>query len=265
MLGWLRRIFAFDHRRAGDAAQATGLIQQCIETLSRKLPIYRRLPSADLPRLHELIVQFMAEKQFWGSGGLVVTDEMRLLVAAQACILVLHTPHLGLYPRTKEVILYPGEFGECVEAVGPDGRRYEICDDKIGETWNRGPVLLAWDSVRRAGWIDEDGHNVVFHEFAHALDLLDGYADGVPPLENAAQLAAWKHVFTEEYKALVFADRNGRRSFFDTYGATDPGEFFAVVTEQFFEEGRRFARLHPALYSQMKGFYRQDPASWSRR
>lgn len=257
---WLRKIFdSRRHEKAGPSAPI-----DVTATLSRRLPIYHRIPPAERPKLHELIKQFLAEKQFWGSQGLTVTDEMRLLVAAQAGILVLNLPHLGLYPRTKEVILYPSEFGERVEAVGPDGRRYEINDDKIGETWNRGPVLLAWDNVKRSGWIDEDGHNVVFHEFAHALDLLDGYADGVPPLETPEQLDAWKRVCTEEYKALVFAERHGRRTFLDQYGATDPGEFFAVITEQFFEEGRRFQRLHPALYAQLKGFYRQDPASWRR-
>lgn len=260
MPAWLRRIFASRrHEEAGPSAPI-----DVAATLARRLPIYLRIPRADHPKLHELIDRFLAEKQFWGSQGLTVTDEMRLLVAAQACILVMNIPHLGLYPRTKEVILYPDQFGQSVEAIGPDGRKYEISDNKIGETWNRGPVLLAWDSVKRAGWIDDDGHNVVFHEFAHALDLLDGYADGVPPLDSPAQLEAWKRVVDQEYKSLVFAERNGRRTFFDQYGATDPGEFFAVVTEQFFEEGRRFARLHPALYAQLKGFYRQDPASWRR-
>lgn len=262
MLDWLKRILKRSHETPPAAGPAR-LPKSWEAILRHRLALYVRLPESSKPTLHKLMREFIDQKQFWGAEGLVVTEEMKVLVAAQACILLLNLPRFWLYPRTKEVILYPGDFGEVAEAIGPDGRRYIVTDDKIGETWNRGPVALAWNNVRRAGWIDRDGHNVVFHEFAHALDWLSGAADGAPPMENDEQLRTWRRVCTEEYNALVFADRNGRRAFLDTYGATNPAEFFAVATEQFFEEGRRFQRLLPALYAQLKRFYGQDPAAWN--
>jgi len=233
-------------------------------TLARRVPYFTRLPPADRSVITTLIQTFLLEKEFWGSQGLKVTSEMKVVVAAYACLLVLKRPDLGLHPRTREVILYPSNFGDIIEAIGPDGRRYKIDLTKIGETWRKGPVLLAWDSVGGPFAAQDDGHNTVLHEFAHALDFLDGEADGVPPLPSPEAHAQWKSVMGEEYKALVIADRRGRRTFLDPYGAVNPAEFFAVVTEHFFEQPRRFRKNHRALYALLNSFYRQDPASWRR-
>jgi MtfA peptidase len=230
--------------------------------LAQHVPFYRRLSPPRRAALTRQVQAFLAEKEFWGSRNLAVTPEMKVVVAAYACLLVLERPDLGLFPRTREVILYPSQFGEIIEAIGPDGRRYDIDLSKIGETWRGGPVLLAWDSVGGPCADSDDGHNTVLHEFAHVLDYLDGAADGAPPLETDDRRAAWKRIMTDEYQTLIAADLRGRRTFFDPYGAKNPAEFFAVVTEHFFEQPRRFRKNHRELYALLKSFYRQDPASW---
>lgn len=243
---------------------APPLPEQLQHILAQRVPFLRKLMPADRTVLTGLVQTFLEKKEFWGSQGLTVTDEMKVVVAAHACLLVLHRPDLGLFPRTREVILYPSDFGDVIEAIGPDGRRYEIDLTKIGETWRGGPVLLAWDNIGGPRAADDDGHNTVLHEFAHALDYLDGFADGSPPLATAQAQDEWTHVMTEEYQVLVTADRRGRRTFIDPYGAKNPAEFFAVVTEHFFEQPRRFLKNHRRLYALLKSFYQQDPASWPR-
>lgn len=266
MIRWLRQLMGLDRSAARNPPSAPVddvTVAAWRGILDRKLPIFRRLPTEYRGEMESLMARFIAEKQFWGAEGLAVTDDMKVLVAAQACLLILNLPRLGLYPRTREVILYPREFGSRVSTVAPDGRRMTVTDLKIGETWHRGPVLLAWDTVAASGWIDGDGHNVVLHEFAHALDMLDGAANGTPPLETKEQQEVWQRVMTREYNAHVFAVRHARRRFLDAYGATDPAEFFAVATEQFFESGYRFRRIHPELYAQLKRFYGLDPSVWN--
>lgn len=233
-----------------------------LEVLRRAVRFYPALPPAQRDRLHRLIAQFLAEKEFWGSQNLTVTFEMKVYIAAYACLMLLGLPRLGLYPTAREVIVFPSYFGESIECIAPDGRTIVIHDHYIGQTWRRGPVLLSWDHIDPAARGMMTGHNTIYHEFAHVLDLLDGEADGVPPLESVDLLPAWQRVMRTEYESLVAADRSGRRSFFDPYGAQDPAEFFAVVTEQFFEQPRRFQRLHRALYGQLRQFYKQDPAEW---
>lgn len=227
------------------------------------VPTYHRLPAAYRPRLHALIQQFIAEKEFWGSKDLAVTEEMKVIVAAQACVLLLGLPRLGMYPQTREVILYPSNFGDERIAIGPDGRTYEVDLTWIGRATHRGPILLTWGSVKQSANDSLDGHNVVFHEFAHALDYLNGDANGAPPLEKPKDYAEWSRVFTDEHNALMAAASRGRRTLLNPYGAQNPAEFFAVATESFFEQGYRLKRNHPALYAQLKRFYQQNPANWT--
>lgn len=243
--------------RAGEELDATAR-----DVLRRAVQFYPALPEAQRDRLHRLIAQFLAEKEFWGSQNLTVTYEMKVYIAAHACLMLLGLPRLGLYPTAREVIVFPSHFGKSIECIAPDGRRIVIHEHFIGQTWRRGPVLLSWDHINPAARGSMTGHNTIYHEFAHVLDLLDGEADGVPPLESTDQLSAWQRVMRAEFESLVAADRAGRRSFLDPYGAQDPAEFFAVATEQFFEQPRRFQRLHRALYGQLRQFYKQDPAEW---
>ncbi|MBN2559696.1 MAG: zinc-dependent peptidase [Phycisphaerae bacterium] len=229
----------------------------------RSASFYPHLPREHRRVLRECIQVFIAEKEFLGIDDLTITDEIKVTIAAPACLLIVGTPHLGVYPSLREVIVQPHDFGDVVEAVGPDGRRYRIAHMRSGEAWRRGPVVLAWNSVEHAIAHPCDGYNVVFHEFAHVLDMQAGIADGVPPLPTKHQQAAWSRVFDAEYKAFIEAARRGRRTFLDPYGASSPAEFFAVVTEHFFEQPLALARKHAELYAQLRIFYQQDPAKWS--
>lgn len=298
MLRWFRNWL--DGLRRTDRGRPSRFDPAWEDILEREVEFYLALPSERRARLRDLIARFIAEKRWWGAEGLEVTDEMKVIVAAFACLLVLGSPDLGLYPRTKEVILFPREFGDRVEAVGPDGRRYDVEDLLLGETHYRGPVLLAWNSIkpplrrsrrrqppvqRRGGDDRADGAataeaqpsppksevlrespaygDVIIHEFAHAIDSLDGLWDGTPPLGTDEKLRAWARVFDEEYRALVRAAERGRRTFLDPYGAEDPTEFFAVAAEAFFLEADRMRKTHPQLYDMLADFFRLDPAAWT--
>jgi hypothetical protein len=261
-MSWISRLF----RRRGAALTVVGdapFPKNWQRILLECVPIYHRLPPPSRPILHRLIQQFIAEKEFWGTKALRVTEDMKVVVAAQACVLVLNLPRLGVFPQTREIILYPEDFGEVFTAIGPDGRSYEIDMTRIGEAVRRGPVLLAWESVKHEAHDPLDGYNVVFHEFAHALDFLDGTANGAPPLEKPGDYTEWARVLSVEYKSLLAAASRGRRTLLDPYGAQDPAEFFAVATEHFFEQGYRLKRNHAALYAQLRRFYQQDPANWA--
>jgi Mlc titration factor MtfA (ptsG expression regulator) len=233
-----------------------------VPIVHRKATFYRCLPADQQQRLREYIRVFVAEKAFLGCAGLEITDEIKVTVAANACVLLLGVPHLDVFPRLVEIIVYPHSLTDTVEAVGPDGRRYRIRESRAGEAWRRGPVLLAWNTVRRSVASPHDGYNVLFHEFAHVLDMQGGSADGMPPLESKAGYEAWETVFYREFDDFVEASRRGRSTFIDPYGADHPAEFFAVATEHFFEQARHLKKHHPELYGLLAGFYRQDPTQW---
>jgi len=190
---------------------------------------------------------------------------MRVTIAAHACLLVVARPDLGLYPQTREIVVYPETFGETVEAVAPDGRRYHTMPDIAGQHMNRGPVIISWNDARRSIADPADGYNVMFHEFAHALERMDGAYDGLPPLENPAQTREWVRTIKAEYEALRAYLDGGRATFIRPYAATNPSEFFAVATEHFFEQPRELAARHPELYQRFSGFYRLDPRKWVSR
>lgn len=183
-------------------------------------------------------------------------------MAAHACLLVLKRPDLGLYPRTREIIVFPDAFGEIVETIAPDGRKYYTIPETAGQMFRRGPLLIAWEAARMSIAHPEDGYNVMLHEFAHALDHMDGEVNGMPPLNTRAQAEQWVRVIPTEYKALRRALDRGEATLIRPYGATSEIEFFAVVTECFFECGPALKAGHPDLYEAFRMFYNQDPAAW---
>jgi Mlc titration factor MtfA (ptsG expression regulator) len=220
--------------------------------LERNLPVSTKLPPALRARLHGLINVFLAEKNFEGCGGLELNDEIRVTIAAQACLLLLnHTT--CCYPRLRSILVYPHTY----KAETNTGESV-----RLGESWSSGVVVLSWNSVRSGVSNFEDGHNVTFHEFAHQLDQEDGVADGAPPLERISCYASWARVFNREYKRLITRSRKGRRTVMDRYGATNPAEFFAVATETFFEKPKQMAQKHPELYEEIKSYYDLDPLGW---
>ncbi len=216
-------------------------------------------------RLEQMVQVFVAEKGFEGLGGLALKDEVRLLIASQACLLILELSH-DLYRKVDSILVYPSTIVRPEGLFGTHGAHGEVHDEGqplLGEAHLGGPVILAWDAVRHGAVHPNDGLNVVFHEFAHKLDMLDGAADGVPPLGDNAQYKSWQEVCRREYEFLVRRTDRGLRSFLDEYGATHPAEFFAVATEYFFEKSKKMKQRRPLLYEVLQGFYRQDPAERS--
>ncbi|PTT83803.1 hypothetical protein DBR42_15725 [Pelomonas sp. HMWF004] len=229
--------------------------------LRRHVPLVARLPARQQLRLKGLMQVFLAEKPIIGCGGLRVTDEVRITIAALACLPLLGAAR-GLYPELRQVLVYPGAFvvqRPVTEAgVQSDQRRV-----LAGESWSQGQVLLAWDEVKRGAATPGDGHNVVIHEFAHQLDQAGGPANGAPALPTAEAYRRWSTVMQGEFDALQGRLAREESGLIDPYAATDPAEFFAVVSELFFERPAELAAAHPALYAQLCGYYRLDPAGWA--
>jgi Mlc titration factor MtfA (ptsG expression regulator) len=253
------RVFSWLRDRRRRAILAKGFPPAWEAHLPRHLACWERLGGECQRRLRELTQVFVAEKHWEGCGGLELDDEMRVAIAAQACLLVLELPH-DLYRQVDSILVYPSTVA-VPDHAQPGGVRSDSPMPVLGLAVPRGPVVLAWDAVERGSRHPEQTHNVVFHEFAHKLDMLDDSLDGTPPLASREEYARWVEVCTREYEALRRAEASGRRSFLDGYGATNVAEFFAVVTEAFFDEPREMRRRHPELYAVLAAFYRQDPAA----
>jgi Mlc titration factor MtfA (ptsG expression regulator) len=205
------------------------------------------------PKLRELVLLFLAEKEFSGAHGLELTDEMRISIAAQACLPILE---LGLdwYRGWRGIVVYPGDFRVRRTEVDEDGVVHEWDDDLAGEAMPGGPVVLSWDALARDPEI-----NVVIHEFAHKLDMLNGTADGVPPLHVGMDRALWVRTFEKAYEGFCDAVERGKDTWLDPYAAEHVSEFFAVLSEAFFREPGETQRRYPDVYEQLRHFYRQDP------
>lgn len=228
--------------------------------INRNVPYYRALPEPDRKELLGHVLVFLAEKRFEGCGGLEITDEIRVTIAAQACVLLLHRENTDYYPRLRSILVYPRAYRARAVRTEPGGVVHEETTLRGGESWREGAVVLSWDDIKRNAADIHDGHNVVFHEFAHQLDQEDGAADGTPVLPRSSMYVAWARVLGAGYRELLDAVERHRRTVIDQYGGTSPAEFFAVLTECFFKNPLPLRRKHPALYEQLKLFYRQDPA-----
>ena len=224
------------------------------------LPLVRELSAEDRRVLEGHVAVFVADKHFEGAGGLELDDEQCVVIAAQACLLLLGQDVDEPYPSLDTVLVYPRTWRTHASRT-EDGLVHEREERRSGESWKRGLVILAWDEVRRGATDEDDGQNVVLHEFAHQLDTALGPADGLPPLPERAMYAPWARVLGREYADLVARIHAGRPADIDAYGATSPAEFFAVVTEAFFERPTALKRQHPDLYEQLAAFYKQDPAA----
>lgn len=235
--------------------------EEWIALLKKNTPLYALLPEELRLRLHDRIGQFLATIRFEGCGGLELTEDMVLTVAAQACLLVVHREGKP-YPKLKVVYLYPSTFSSVQKRVDALGIVTEEEVARLGESWERGTVVLAWDSVEQGACNITDGSNVTFHEFAHQLDHEDGVTDGAPGLPCKDSYRSWARVFQENYDEFLRQTDAGRRTVLDSYGATNPAEFFAVATETFFEKPRQLARRMPDLYDEMRKYYSLDPREY---
>lgn len=253
-------IFSWLKQRRRRKILASPFPPEWLPFLEKNVAHYRHLTREEQARLQDSSRIFIAEKFWEGCGGLVMTPEIQVTIAAQACLLVLNLEH-NYFDRVKTILVYPRGYRASRTAAGPGGVMVEGDSALLGEAHYRGPVILSWSDVLEEGRHPTDGHNLVYHEFAHQLDMLDGSINGTPPLGSPAQYQRWKEVMTAEYHRLIQASEQGRATLLDQYGTTDEAEFFAVATECFFDCPQQMARRHPALYELLRDYYHQDPAA----
>jgi Mlc titration factor MtfA (ptsG expression regulator) len=227
------------------------------DIVARNVPLVKDLSDEERERLLRLVQVFVHDKPFEGCGGLEITEEMRVTIAAHACLLLLHLDG-PCYPKVRRILVYPGAFWSR-GALGRGGTPPPPAPES-GEAWHDGIVVLSWDNVRRGGADPTDGDDVVLHEFAHALDQEDGDAGGTPPLDSPSLVKSWAQVLSAHYQQLQRDVDAGHSTVLDAYGATNPAEFFAVATETFFEKPEQLKAAEPDLYDELRQFYRQDPA-----
>jgi MtfA peptidase len=221
----------------------------------------QRLSDADRARLRQMVSAFLASKEFSGGQGLVVTDEMAVAIAAQACLPILNLG-LAAYRRFVGIVVHPDEVTARRQYEDEHGLVHEWTEVLAGEAMESGPVMLSWHDVTLGSADQVDtSYNVVIHEFAHVLDMLDGVADGVPPLASVAARAHWHDVLMQHLDELQLALAHGEETWLDPYAATGPEELFAVASEAFFVVAPEMKKAHPQLYGLLMGFYRQDPAN----
>jgi MtfA peptidase len=256
-------ILALLKQRRRRRLQATPFPQNWVATIRRNVAFFYRLSATDQTQLLDHVRVFLAEKRFEGCDGLEVTDEVRVTIAAQACLLLLHRK-TDYFPRLLTILVYPSTY------VAEERRHLH------GHVWQEGRIprlgetgrwldalVLAWDAVKAGAAHPADGHNVVLHEFAHQLDYENHAEDGAPLLETRDQQLSWQAVMQSEFASLRTADETGIPTLLDTYGATNPAEFFAVSVEAFFERPYALRARHPRLYGELRNYFHQDPVEYS--
>ncbi|WAC73324.1 zinc-dependent peptidase [Roseateles sp. SL47] len=229
--------------------------------LRRNVPQVARLPTDMQLRLKRQMQVFLAEKQFIGCAGQTITDEVRVTIAALACMPLLGRSR-GYYPRLHSVLVYPGPF--MVDRVRQQGP-LQMHQRQVlsGESWGEGQVVLSWEHVQREAAEPEGGHSVVVHEFAHQLDQDKGYANGAPLLGDRGRQARWARVMQDSFALLRARLDSGEPDPLGEYASTEPAEFFAVASERFFCQPGALAQSHPAVYAELSRFYEVDPLVWT--
>lgn len=229
--------------------------------IENNLPIYHHLSPSERRRFQGHIQVFLKEKQFIGCQGLQVTEEIKVTIAAVACLLLLN--ERGKYfPKLRSILVYPGTYF-VNETIATS---YYVVEERrtarLGESWTRDQVVLSWEQVEQDTHNWHDGHNVVLHEFAHQLDQEDGKAEGVPILNSNSDYQIWSQVMTAEYQQLCHDIERQRKTVIDSYGMTNPAEFFAVATETFFEKPQQLLKKHRDLYELLRSYYQVEPGKW---
>ena len=256
-------IFEFLKQRRRRRLRARAFPKERLALIQRHVVFFHKLSANDRAELLGHIQVFLAEKRFEGCAGFAITDEVRVTIAAQACLLLLHR-RTDYFPGLLTILVYPltymvqedHQVGEHVWEEGTVSR--------LGETGRRmGSLVLSWGAVKHGAADPSDGKNVVLHEFAHQLDYENDAADGVPRLATHEQQLTWSEVMRSEFASLRAADETGIPTLLDTYGATDPAEFFAVSVEAFFEQPRALRTRHPQLYAELQKYFQQNPVDYS--
>ena len=251
-------MFGFKKRRR-KKLRLMELKEEWRKIIIKNVKFYSLLSEEKKKELHGLLQIFLDEKIFEGCAGLEITDEIRVTIAAQACILLLGR-QADIYPSLRTILVYPHPYYARFRRRMDDGTIIEGRQSRLGESWSRGQVVLAWDEILNDTSDINDGHNLIYHEFAHQLDNEFGPADGIPDLEKHSSYIAWARVLTKEYNKLLKDIIRKKHPLLNEYGATNPAEFFAVVTEYYFEKPHELKERHPELYEQFKNFYKLDTA-----
>ncbi|MCW9029277.1 MAG: zinc-dependent peptidase [Kangiella sp.] len=231
------------------------------QILRNNLPFFYKMPTDLQLQLKDKMQIFLAEKDFVGRKGQDITDEVKVTIAAQACMLLLNRP-TDFYPFLKTIVVYPAAFITRHNRYDASGIQSEEPRVLLGESWNRGQVILSWTDSANGGADFEDGHNLVIHEFAHQLDGESGVTNGAPPLSAEQNYKQWAQIMSQEFQELQRKASTGEQTLLDKYGATNPAEFFAVATEIFFEKPRELKQLHSELYQEFQKYYGINPAEW---
>ena len=251
MLGWLKE------KRRQRVLASTHIDPQLWRQALDALPLLDGMGADELGRLRDLAVLFLHEKALEPVGGFELTDAMRLRIGCLAALPILN---LGLdwYRNWYAVVVYPTGFRARRQHIDDADVVHDYEEELVGEAWERGPVLLSWEEVEASQQLD--GFNVTIHELAHKLDMLTGHPNGLPPLHRDMRVEAWSAAFSSAYDDLVRQVEAGEDTAIDPYAAEDPAEFFAVLSEAFFEQPWLVNEVYPDVYDQLRAFYRQDPA-----
>jgi len=226
--------------------------------LVESLPLYQALSKEDQTELLQKMSVFLSEKTFVPCNDAVIDDLLRMMIASGACLLLLHR-QTEFYPEVDDILIYPSTFKNCRREVLEGGFVKEEETALLGEAAKWGTVILAADQVRKDAFNITDGRNVVLHEFAHQLDGESGQFNGAPVLDKKTQVPSWSVDFTKAFRALQHHE-GGPATAIDSYGGTNPAEFFAVATECFFERPLAMKEQYPAVYADLKSYYHQDPS-----
>ena len=256
-------IYPFLVKLRRDHIKAQLFPRHWLSIVESNLAIYNTLSHSEQKQLQGYMQIFLEEKQFIGCLGLQITEEMKVTIAAIACLL-LFSDRQTYFPNLHSILIYPNAYivNETVMSV-----RYVVEERRVarlGESWTQDQLILSWDQIRQDLLNWQDGHNVVLHEFAHQLDQEDGIAEGVPILTRALDYAVWAKIMSAEYLQLCDRVENNKKTVIDSYGATNPAEFFAVATETFFEKPIQLNKKHQALYELLQRYYRLDPLQWQK-
>lgn len=231
-----------------------------MSVITQFVPIYHKLPDNLKKELIGHMNIFLSEKSYEGCGGLEITNTIKIVIAAQACMLLLNRKS-NYYPKLSVIYVYPDAFQS--NQVSSEGG-VEVTQQVVrsGESWTNGPVVLSWNHTKHGANDIKDGENVVFHEFAHQLDQEDGYNDGIPIHESPSQYIAFARMMESKFDKLQKRIMKRKKTVMNAYGGTSKAEFFAVLTETFFEKPRQLQRRHPELYEEVKDYYKLDPLTW---
>lgn len=247
-------------RRQREALLAAPLSAAHKAIVVKNVPLFEKLPDALQTKLEGLMNRFLSEVTFFGQQGVKITDDIRVTIAAQACVLIVNKENRW-FKSLKTIHVYPAAFKS--KLIGVEGHVHSERDQaRSGESWAKGPVILAWDHAAYGAFAAHDGQNVVMHEFAHQLDEQTGKTDGSPLLDKDHSASRWARVFQIAYGRLRDDVAAGRGNVLNGYGATNPAEFFAVATEMFFERPDELRAHEPDLYGELSQYYRLDPAAW---